>query len=132
MLLIRALVGLGRRGCTTQELAAQAGLGLSRARVITAVLENMDLLRRSGSQLSLRRAFSEAELAAFLETFEARHTADRERIQNMMRYGQTTRCRMQFLREYFGEPAGQPCQHCDNCQHPLTPLRAIPAAGPGR
>jgi ATP-dependent DNA helicase RecQ len=132
MLLIRALVGVGQRGCTTQALAAQAGLGLNRARVIMAVLENMDLIRRHGSELSLRRSFSEAELAAFLETFEARHRADRERIENMMRYGQTTRCRMQFLREYFGESSGQPCQHCDNCQHPATPVRAIHDPAPGR
>jgi superfamily II DNA helicase RecQ len=27
---------------------------------------------------------------------------------------------MQFLREYFGEPKAEPCQHCDNCLHPIV------------
>ena len=59
-------------------------------------------------------------MEAFLATFEARYVADRERVETMMRYGQTTRCRMQFLREYFSEQAGDPCNHCDNCEHPPT------------
>jgi len=27
----------------------------------------------------------------------------------MMRHGSTTECRMQFLREYFGEPRAERC-----------------------
>jgi superfamily II DNA helicase RecQ len=42
----------------------------------------------------------------------------------MMRYGQTTRCRMQFMREYFGDAAGTSCEHCDNCAHPALPVAA--------
>jgi ATP-dependent DNA helicase RecQ len=127
MLLIQALVSLADRRdvCTLQALAKEAGLGLRRASVIAAVLENMDLVRRSGRAVGLRRSFDAAELQAFLDTFEARHQADRERIESMMRYGQTTRCRMQFLREYFGDDAGRPCQHCDNCQHPVPALPAV-------
>jgi superfamily II DNA helicase RecQ len=41
----------------------------------------------------------------------------------MMRYGENAGCRMQFLRQYFGEPIGQSCNHCDNC---LTPVIAAP------
>jgi hypothetical protein len=32
---------------------------------------------------------------------------------------------MQFLREYFGDDAGSPCQHCDNCEHPVPTLPAV-------
>ncbi len=109
-----------RRASSVHELAEAAGLALRRTSVIAAVLENMDLLVRSGRQLRLRRALGQRQLESFVGTFEARYGADRERIQIMMRYGQTTRCRMQFLREYFGEPPGEPCQHCDNCEHPPT------------
>jgi ATP-dependent DNA helicase RecQ len=36
----------------------------------------------------------------------------------MMSYGETTLCRMQFIREYFGEPPADRCGHCDNCKRP--------------
>ena len=36
----------------------------------------------------------------------------------MIRYAESGMCRMQFLRKYFGEPAGDACQHCDNCSQP--------------
>jgi ATP-dependent DNA helicase RecQ len=109
-----------RRSCTLQALAEAAGLPLRRTSVIAAVLENMELVRRSGKGLRLRRDFEAGELDAFLATFEARYGADRERIATMMRYGQTTRCRMQFLREYFGDEAGDACGHCDNCEQPVA------------
>jgi ATP-dependent DNA helicase RecQ len=117
---IRALAERGAAGIRTlQQLAESTGSTARRTRVIVAVLENMDLLRRSGRGIALRRNFGEHELEEFLATFEARQALDRERIAMMMRYGQTTRCRMQHLREYFGDPAGEPCQHCDNCQRPV-------------
>lgn len=36
---------------------------------------------------------------------------------------------MQFLREYFGDPTGEACVHCDNCQNPVSP---VPLAAPSR
>jgi ATP-dependent DNA helicase RecQ len=108
------------RTCTLQGLAEATGYSARRIQVIVAVLESMELLRRSGRGLLLRRAFKDSELEAFLATFEERQAADRERIAKMMQYGQTTRCRMQFLREYFGDPAGEPCDHCDNCESPIA------------
>lgn len=113
-----------RRSCTVHELAEAAALPQRRTSVIAAVLENMDLLARSGRSVRLRRALGPRQLEAFAATFEGRYGADRERIETMMRYGQTTRCRMMFLREYFAEQAGEPCQHCDNCQHPPAVLAA--------
>ena len=66
--------------------------------------------------------FGPDEIDAFAGTFESRYDADRARIEQMMRYGQTTRCRMQFLREYFGDDVGDPCGHCDNCEAPPARL----------
>jgi ATP-dependent DNA helicase RecQ len=106
------------RSCTVQHLAEAAGLPLRRTSVIAAVLENMDLLARSGRTLKLRRPLSQRQRDELVATFESRYATDRERLQSMMRYGQSTRCRMQLLREYFGEQAGEPCDHCDNCEHP--------------
>jgi ATP-dependent DNA helicase RecQ len=107
-----------RTPCTLQRLADTAGLPLRRTTVIAGVLENMDVLTRAGRGLKLRRALAPSRRDEFVATFEARYEADRERLASMMRYGQATRCRTQLLREYFGEPEGEPCDHCDNCEHP--------------
>ena len=68
----------------------------------------------------MTRKLGEEELAEFVRTFDALHEAEHERVRMMMRYGEIASCRMQFLREYFGEPAGEACRHCDNCLHPLV------------
>ncbi|HEU4578425.1 MAG TPA: RecQ family zinc-binding domain-containing protein [Polyangiaceae bacterium] len=103
-----------------------------RTRVILAVLENLGLLRRSGRSLALRRSFREQELEQFLATFETRQGLDRERITLMMRYGQAASCRMQFLREYSGDPVGDPCGQCDNCERPPLAPAAQQSSEPAR
>lgn len=48
---------------------------------------------------------------------------DREKLERMVNYGQTTRCRWALLHAYFDAPDEQPeggCGHCDNCLHPLS------------
>ena len=117
---------------TLQGLAEATGYTPRRTRVILAVLENLDLLRRSGRGVTLRHDFSERELEEFLATFELRQAMDRERITLMMRYGQTTSCRMQFLREYFGDPVGELCGHCDNCERPPVASPARQSSAPER
>lgn len=121
--------------CTASMLAERSGLSPRRVSVLTAVLENMELIERRGRTVRPARDFAREEVDAFVDTFEERYRSDRERIEAMMRYGQTTRCRMQFMREYFGEPAGDPCQHCDNCENPVAPSpapRVTPAPAPPR
>jgi len=117
-----------KRRATLALLAETSGHAPRRTSVMAAVLEGMGILRRSGKQLLLRRPMTGEEIDRFVESFEARHAADRGRIEAMMRYGQTARCRMQFLREHFGEPPGEPCQHCDNCAQaaPKAPASSPP------
>jgi ATP-dependent DNA helicase RecQ len=50
----------------------------------------------------------------------------------MMRYAQSTECRVQKLREYFGEEAGRPCGRCDNCKEPLAARKPRTAPQPAR
>ena len=121
----RALLRAGGQATTLPQLAAASELSERRTSVIVAVLENMELVRRTRRGLLLRRAYGEHELEPLLAAFDAQYQADRERIETMMRYGQTTRCRMQFMREYFGDAAGNNCEHCDNCAHPVMPVAAV-------
>jgi len=86
-----------------------------------------------GRGLRKRREFtSPDELAAHVETYQRRHRADLDRLRSMMRYAETTGCRSQFLRAYFGEadpPAS--CGHCDNCCRTEDSLAAVASSTPG-
>jgi ATP-dependent DNA helicase RecQ len=118
------------RAAAISELAAASGLGERRAAVICAGLESLHLVKREGRLRRVMRPLSEAECSSFLEKFTHRYEADRERLRAMMSYGETMLCRMQFIREYFGESPGASCGHCDNCKHPPPQVRAsaIPSA----
>ncbi len=111
---------------TLEQLAQLTGLWPRRVSVIVATLESMNLLVRRAKRWQLRRPPGPGELERFVAGFEAQYQSDRDRLRAMMRYGETTLCRMQFLREYFGEPPGERCGHRDNCLHPELPR---PAAG---
>ena len=114
-----------QRAFTAAELAHTSGLSPRRVSVLAAGLEEMEALEHAGRKLQLVRPLSGPELEEFIATFDSQHAAEQERLQAMMHYGETTMCRMQFLREYFGEPAAERCGHCDNC---AWPARAQPSA----
>jgi ATP-dependent DNA helicase RecQ len=124
--LLQAFVNSGETPARTRlELAALTGLPASRVAVLANALRDLEVLEPHGRRLRLVRELQQAELDALVSTFDAQYTAERSRLEQMMRYGENAGCRMQFLRHYFGEPAGQCCQHCDNC---LNPVVAAPAA----
>jgi ATP-dependent DNA helicase RecQ len=102
------------------DLATTTGLSERRVRVICAALESIHVLIRRRTGRQLKRALSEAETERFLKSFEAHFQADRGRLDSIMRYGEMAGCRLQFLREYFGELPGEPCGHCDNCRNPVV------------
>jgi ATP-dependent DNA helicase RecQ len=120
---------------TVRSVAAAAGLGERRTAVIVAALEDMEVIRRRRGGLVLGRALDAAGLERFFTTFEDRQAADRDRLERMEEYGRTTRCRVRFLREYFGEAVGEPCGRCDNCHAArlarTAPAAAEPARAPG-
>jgi ATP-dependent DNA helicase RecQ len=101
----------------TAELCAASGIPKRKVKVILSQLEGSGIIERRGGRIKCVRTFATAqELQVFLREYEQRHTSDRERLDQMMRYAETTFCRTRFLREYFGEPSGTDCEHCDNCR----------------
>ncbi|HEX8433688.1 ATP-dependent DNA helicase RecQ [Archangium sp.] len=97
-------------------LTEASGLPANRVKVLVAQLSGAGILERGPRGLKQLRDFETAEeLAEYLTAYEKRHQTDRERLQRMMRYGQTTECRWHFISEYFGEPAPGDCGRCDNC-----------------
>lgn len=99
------------------QLIQTSGLPNRKARVVISQLESVGIVERRGRKLrQLRQFANQDELNRYLSAYEERHRDDRERIETMMRYSESTLCRMQFLRQYFGEQAGDECGHCDNCR----------------
>lgn len=105
-------------GASLKELTEASGLSEKRAAVICAELEAQGAVVRKGRRRSLERAVNDAELSQLLAGFSSRAGNDRDRLDTMMRYAESAGCRMKYIREYFGEPPGNDCGHCDNCVNP--------------
>jgi ATP-dependent DNA helicase RecQ len=124
---------------TTADLVQASGLPQRKVRVIVAQLESAGIVQsRAGKIKSVRNFLNAEEMAEFLSAYEQRHASDRERLEQMMRYAETTFCRTRFLREYFGDESGNDCGHCDNCRarregrlSTPQPMVATPAATDG-
>jgi ATP-dependent DNA helicase RecQ len=60
---------------------------------------------------------SDAALVAEIEARRERRThVERRRVEMMRGYAETSRCRRQYLLNYFGEPFEPPCDACDSCR----------------
>ncbi len=101
---------------TAVEVRRQSALGDHRTKVVVGQLLGAGVVGRKGKRLVTQaRPRSQRELERLLEEAEARHQSDRERLHQMMRYGQMTGCRTRFILAYFDEDPGEDCGHCDNC-----------------
>jgi ATP-dependent DNA helicase RecQ len=97
-------------------LAEVTDLTQNRVKVILALLETTGVIERKPHVSKIRDFNTDEEFAAFLEEYEQRHNADRQRLDAMMLYGQITTCRMGYLLDYFDEPTDSDCGRCDNCR----------------
>jgi ATP-dependent DNA helicase RecQ len=128
-----ALARAGEDAISAAELSRASGVPPHRVSQAVNVLEGMGIASRGKRRrLRLARPFaSDEEVQEYLSTSERRHEADRERLRAMMRYAESVRCRMQYMREYFGDEPGSLCEHCDTCasglaadRHEFEQLRA--------
>lgn len=111
------------------DLKNLADISEKRSKVIAAQLDGAGIIRRERQTVILLRDFeSDAEFDSFLSAYEDRHKTDHEKLDSMMKYGQTAQCRMAFIRSYFGEDAVEACGHCDNCLTPLETRLGIQVA----
>lgn len=116
-------------GLAVSAVAESAGVGERRAKVILASLEAAGVVSRRRGLFARVRGFATLEeLDAFLTEHERRLASDRERLEQMTHYAQTTACRSRSLRRYFGDEEGEDCRHCDNCRdRPALELAATEA-----
>jgi ATP-dependent DNA helicase RecQ len=94
----------------------------NKVRVVLALLKDIGIVKEQrGSKVSLLKpTLAGSALDEMATRYRERHAADHEKLNRMMEYGQTARCRWKLLLEYFGEEVEwERCGTCDNCQHPL-------------
>jgi ATP-dependent DNA helicase RecQ len=102
------------------EQAAQ--VAKTKTQVVLAVMAETGVVKRQrGRRVALlRRDLSHRELTELAQQFRGRSEHDREKLEQMMLYGQSTRCRWKMVLGYFGEDVTwERCGHCDNCLHPV-------------
>lgn len=116
--IVAALLGAAATVPVATVLAVSP-LAEKRTRVIVAHLEAMGIVSRHRGVLRDLRAFESTDaFESFLAAYEKRNSRDRQRLEAMMRYAQSTQCREAFLTSYFAKTAESRCEHCDNCTAP--------------
>jgi ATP-dependent DNA helicase RecQ len=94
--------------------------------VTLALLKDLSIVReRADGRWVLRKAdLDESALREAAAGYEKRRDVDREKLERMVLYAQTARCRWRVLLDYFGEEMPQEaCGACDACARPLvTPV----------
>jgi ATP-dependent DNA helicase RecQ len=121
--------GAAERAVSIDDVKTASGIAATKVRVVLSLFRDHDLTtqRRGGGVQLARAALSGGRIEAIAAAYQARQAADREKLETMMRYGQSARCRWKQVLEYFGETAEwEQCGTCDNCRHPLEEQIAAP------
>ena len=101
-----------------EGLALSAQLSERLVKALLAVLEEAGLVTLDDDTIRITTAASEFEEQArsLAGRFVTLRTQDGRRLDRLAEYADTSLCRAVFLRQYFGETAGEPCGLCDICR----------------
>jgi ATP-dependent DNA helicase RecQ len=116
------------------EVAQMADVARRKARIVLTLLKRHGMVREHRGGLWERFAddVTAADLSRELLDYEQRRARDREKLDEMVRYCRTARCRTRMILEYFGEHPAEDflCGHCDNDVSPRADAAdrdAVPA-----
>ena len=101
---------------SVRDLAMSMALPERRVRVILSVLEAMGVAQevKAARWMGVEPRPTREQIDKAAMVFEARRISDRRRLESLLKYMNTQRCRVQMLRAYFGEPEGEKCGLCDS------------------
>jgi hypothetical protein len=101
---------------SVRDLALSMALPERRVRVILSVLEGMGVAQevRAAKWAGVEPRPTREQIDKAASVFEARRISDRRRLAQLLKYMNTQECRVQMMREYFGEPRGEKCGLCDS------------------
>jgi ATP-dependent DNA helicase RecQ len=100
------------------DIAEISDVPRRKARIVLTLLKRQGMVRehRGGVWERTSPDVTAADLSRELTDYEERREVDRRKLEEMVRYCRTARCRTKLVLEYFGEerPEGFRCGHCDN------------------
>jgi hypothetical protein len=102
---------------SVRDLALSMALPERRVRVVLSVLEAMGVAKevRAARWTGVEPRPTRQAIDKASSVFEARRISDRRRLAELLKYMNLQKCRVQMMREYFGEEAGPACGLCDSC-----------------
>jgi ATP-dependent DNA helicase RecQ len=102
-----------------EELAERSGVPRRKARITLMLLKRHGLVRehRGGAWDRLGGRLTQVDLSHDLMDYEERRARDQQKLQAVVDFAQTARCRTRFILEYFGEDVEGDwrCGNCDAC-----------------
>ena len=117
------------------QIAEMAEVPRRKTRIVLTLLKRHAMVRehRGGVWERLVPDVTAADLSRELTDYEERRKRDRYKLEEMVRYCRTARCRTKMILEYFGEERadGFRCGHCDNDAGAPSAKSASGAAEPG-
>ncbi|HEX6747219.1 MAG TPA: ATP-dependent DNA helicase RecQ [Longimicrobium sp.] len=100
------------------QVAEMADVPRRKARIVLTLLKRHGMVRehRGGVWERMAPDVTAADLSRELTDYEERRQRDRRKLDEMVRYCRTARCRTKMILEYFGESRAEDfrCGHCDN------------------
>jgi len=112
------------------EIAEMAEVPRRKARIVLTLLKRHGMVRehRGGLWERLKPDVAAADLSRELQDYESRRAQDHVKLDEMIGYCRTAKCRTRLILAYFGEAhdEGWTCGHCDNCVSPR--VEGMPAS----
>ena len=109
--------GLSAGEGNLRDLALRAETSQQKARVVLTVMKERGYVEElPGTIFRLISEPDDDTLGRAAEEYRKRREGDRNKLEAMLRYARSTRCRSQILLDYFGEAGSPLCGRCDNCQ----------------
>ena len=109
-----------RQPVPLDELGERSGVARRKARITLMLLKRHGLVRehRGGMWERVGGRLTQVDLSRDLMDYEERRERDRAKLQAMVDFAQTARCRTRYVLEYFGEEvdAEWKCGNCDACE----------------
>ncbi|HYG68066.1 MAG TPA: RecQ family ATP-dependent DNA helicase, partial [Anaeromyxobacteraceae bacterium] len=100
-----------------RALATSSDVGEKRTRVVLDFLEENGWAKETadGKWVAVGEVPENMrELAA--QWFDLKRIEDRRRLDALVEYAKTEKCRVRHMLDYFGEPGPERCGRCDNCR----------------
>jgi ATP-dependent DNA helicase RecQ len=122
-----------RASMPVDDIAMAADVPRRKARIVLELLKRHGAMReyRGGAWERIAPNVAQVDVGHDILDYETRRIRDREKLEAMVAYCRTARCRTRKILEYFGVETDDTweCGHCDNCVavQVVTAPAAIPA-----